>query len=65
MTETMTEPVSHTLEVPGAVLTYDVRRSASSTDPILLLIGSPRCRCCVTRCRISVMSHAGERTSLG
>jgi pimeloyl-ACP methyl ester carboxylesterase len=41
MTETMTEPVSHTLEVPGAVLTYDVRRKDPSTDPILLLIGSP------------------------
>jgi pimeloyl-ACP methyl ester carboxylesterase len=41
MTETMTEPTSHTLEVPGAVLTYDVRRNDSSTHPILLLIGSP------------------------
>ena len=41
MTETMTEPMSQTLEVPGAVLTYDVRRNDSSTDPILLLIGSP------------------------
>jgi len=30
-----------TLEVPGAVLTYDVRRNESSTEPILLLIGSP------------------------
>jgi pimeloyl-ACP methyl ester carboxylesterase len=41
MTETMIEPTSRTLEVPGAVLTYDVRRNASSTDPVLLLIGSP------------------------
>ncbi len=32
---------THTLEVPGAVLTYDVRRNESSTEPILLLIGSP------------------------
>ena len=37
----MTEPTSQTLEVPGAVLTYDVRRNDSSTNPILLLIGSP------------------------
>jgi pimeloyl-ACP methyl ester carboxylesterase len=37
----MTEPISHTLEVPGAVLTYDVRRNESSTAPVLLLIGSP------------------------
>jgi pimeloyl-ACP methyl ester carboxylesterase len=41
MTETMIERASQTLEVPGAILTYDVRRNASSTDPILLLIGSP------------------------
>jgi pimeloyl-ACP methyl ester carboxylesterase len=38
---TMTEPTTHTLEVPGAVLTYDVRRNDSSTEPVLVLIGSP------------------------
>ncbi|HEY4790549.1 MAG TPA: alpha/beta hydrolase [Actinomycetes bacterium] len=32
---------SHTLDVPGATLTYDVRRNDASTEPILLLIGSP------------------------
>jgi pimeloyl-ACP methyl ester carboxylesterase len=37
----MTEPKTDTLEVPGAVLTYDVRGSDSTTEPILLLIGSP------------------------
>ncbi|MDQ2933431.1 MAG: alpha/beta hydrolase [Chloroflexota bacterium] len=37
----MTEPTTHTLEVPDAVLTYDVRTSDSSTAPVLLLIGSP------------------------
>jgi pimeloyl-ACP methyl ester carboxylesterase len=37
----MTEPTTHTLDVPGAVLTYDVRRNESSTDPVLLMIGSP------------------------
>ncbi len=37
----MSEPTTHTLEVPGAVLTYDVRSNESSTDPILLMIGSP------------------------
>lgn len=41
MADAMTEPVSRTLEVPGAVLTYDVRRNERSTDPALLLIGSP------------------------
>src|SRR2546423_1416050 len=37
----MTEPKTHTLDVPGAVLHYDVRRNESSTAPVLLLIGSP------------------------
>lgn len=37
----MTEKTTHTLDVPGAVLTYDVRRNDSSTAPVLLLIGSP------------------------
>jgi pimeloyl-ACP methyl ester carboxylesterase len=38
---TMTEMTTHTLEVPGAVLTYDVRPNESSKYPALLLIGSP------------------------
>ena len=38
---TMTEPTTSTLEVPGAVLTYDVRRVDPSPLPALLLIGSP------------------------
>jgi pimeloyl-ACP methyl ester carboxylesterase len=38
---TMTDPTTHTLDVPGAVLTYDVRRAESGTAPVLLLIGSP------------------------
>jgi pimeloyl-ACP methyl ester carboxylesterase len=38
---TLTEPTTRTIEVPGAVLTYDVRRNDESTEPILLLIGSP------------------------
>jgi pimeloyl-ACP methyl ester carboxylesterase len=37
----MTEPKTHTLDVPGAVLHYDVREAAASTAPILLMIGSP------------------------
>ena len=31
----------HPATCPGAVLTYDVRRNDSSTEPVLLLIGSP------------------------
>ena len=38
---TMTEPTTRTLEVPGAVLTYDVRKGGSDAQPMLLLIGSP------------------------
>ena len=37
----MTEPTTHTLDVPGAVLTYDIRANDSSTEPVLLVIGSP------------------------
>jgi pimeloyl-ACP methyl ester carboxylesterase len=39
---TMTiEPTSQILNVPGATLTYDVARNEGTTEPILLLIGSP------------------------
>jgi pimeloyl-ACP methyl ester carboxylesterase len=37
----MTEPKTHTLDVPGAVLHYDVRSNDAGTAPALLLIGSP------------------------
>jgi pimeloyl-ACP methyl ester carboxylesterase len=37
----MTQPETHTLDVPGAVLHYDVREAEASTAPILLMIGSP------------------------
>ncbi|MEV6300057.1 alpha/beta hydrolase [Actinoplanes sp. NPDC051861] len=39
----MTEPVAHTLDVPGAVLRYYVREPAQQAEgrPILVLIGSP------------------------
>jgi pimeloyl-ACP methyl ester carboxylesterase len=35
------QPTTHTLDVPGAVLTYNVRSNESSTEPVLLLFGSP------------------------
>jgi pimeloyl-ACP methyl ester carboxylesterase len=43
MTEvrTQTEVETNTLEVPGAVLTYDVRRNEATTEPPLMLFGSP------------------------
>lgn len=37
----MTQPETHTLDAPGAVLHYDVRRNGTSSHPVLLLIGSP------------------------
>jgi pimeloyl-ACP methyl ester carboxylesterase len=38
----MTEPKTHTLELPGAALTYDIREATSeSTEPVLMMIGSP------------------------
>jgi pimeloyl-ACP methyl ester carboxylesterase len=41
MSDTMTAPTTSTLEVPGATITYDVRRNDSSVDPVLVVIGSP------------------------
>jgi pimeloyl-ACP methyl ester carboxylesterase len=32
---------THTLDAPGATLTYDVRRDDAGAEPVLLLIGSP------------------------
>jgi pimeloyl-ACP methyl ester carboxylesterase len=37
----VTAPKTHTLDVPGAVLHYDVRSNDSGIQPVLLLIGSP------------------------
>jgi pimeloyl-ACP methyl ester carboxylesterase len=37
----MTQPETHTLDAPGAVLYYDVRSNDASSQPVLLLIGSP------------------------
>jgi pimeloyl-ACP methyl ester carboxylesterase len=37
----MTEIRTRTLDVPGAVLTCDVRANDASTEPVLFLIGSP------------------------
>jgi len=37
----VTEPKTYTLEVPGAVLSYDIRSNDADTEPVLLIIGSP------------------------
>ncbi len=41
MTMTATPWATHTLDVPGATLTYDIRRSDETSEPPLFLIGSP------------------------
>lgn len=41
MTATTVAPETRTLQVSGATLTYDVRRSETTTEPPLILIGSP------------------------
>ena len=38
---TTTELTTHTIDAPGAVLTYDVRPSVPGDGPVLFLIGSP------------------------
>src|SRR5688572_20174096 len=44
-TTTATSPIpgaeARTLEVPGATLTYDIRRAEGTSEPPLVLIGSP------------------------
>jgi hypothetical protein len=38
----MTKPKTHTLDVPDATVSYDVREAESgSAEPVLLMIGSP------------------------
>src|SRR5687767_12036001 len=38
---TLTEPTTRTLDVPGATLTYDVRANGATSEPPLMIIGSP------------------------
>jgi pimeloyl-ACP methyl ester carboxylesterase len=38
---TMTDTATRTLDVPGATLTYDIRRGGPTDAPLLFLIGSP------------------------
>jgi pimeloyl-ACP methyl ester carboxylesterase len=41
MTATALKATTHTLDVPGATLTYDIRRQDASGEPALVLIGQP------------------------
>ena len=40
-TTTTIKVATHTLDVPGATLTYDVRANDASSEPVLLMIGTP------------------------
>jgi pimeloyl-ACP methyl ester carboxylesterase len=37
----MTEPQTRTIDVPGVRLTYDIRPAAETTEPALVMLGSP------------------------
>jgi pimeloyl-ACP methyl ester carboxylesterase len=52
------EPTTHTLAVPGAVITYDVRRNDTSDAPTLLVIGSPM----GAEGFVTLAGHFGDRT---
>jgi pimeloyl-ACP methyl ester carboxylesterase len=60
MSTTVAEPMTHTLEAPGATLTYDIRPNAASKEPTLFLIGSPMAAAGFG----SLMSHFPDRTIL-
>src|SRR5262245_27030173 len=55
---TVTEPKTHTLDAPGVELTYDVRRNGTSTQPALLVIGSPMGAAGF----VTLAGHFGDRT---
>jgi pimeloyl-ACP methyl ester carboxylesterase len=54
----MSEPKTYTLDAPGAVLAYDVRANDASTEPVLLLIGSPM----GAGGFVTLAGHFGDRT---
>jgi pimeloyl-ACP methyl ester carboxylesterase len=60
MATTTIETTTHTLDVPGATLTYDVRRNESTTETPLFLIGSPMAAAGFA----TLAGHFGDRTVL-
>jgi pimeloyl-ACP methyl ester carboxylesterase len=54
----MSEPKTYTLDVPGAVLSYDIRANDASTEPVLLVIGSPM----GADGFVTLAGHFGDRT---
>jgi pimeloyl-ACP methyl ester carboxylesterase len=55
---TLTEPVTRTLDVPGATITYDVRANATSEKTPLMLIGYPMAAAGF----VTLASHFPDRT---
>ncbi len=55
---TITESITQTIEAPGATLAYDVRRNDTTTEPPLVLIGSPMGAAGF----VSLASHFPDRT---
>lgn len=54
----MTTLASSTMTVPGAELTYEVRANESSTEPSMLVIGSPMAAVGI----VTLASHFQDRT---
>jgi pimeloyl-ACP methyl ester carboxylesterase len=50
--------IAHTLDVPGAVLSYDIRPNDASSEPPLLIIGSPM----AASGFVTLAGHFGDRT---
>ncbi len=55
---TTAQPTSHTIKAPGAAITYDIRPNDASTEPPLLLFGSPM----GAGGFVTLASHFPERT---
>lgn len=58
MTTKTIDPITSTLDAPGATLTYDIRRNHESREPALMLIGSPMGAAGF----VTLAGHFGDRT---
>ena len=56
-TQMTTQMTTNTLDIPGAALTYDVRRSGASSEPPLFAIGPA-----MAAGFAALRSHFGDRT---
>jgi pimeloyl-ACP methyl ester carboxylesterase len=58
MTTKTIQPIAHTVAVPRATLTYDIRPNEESSEPPLFLVGSPMDAAGF----VTLASHFGDRT---